>query len=76
MFRLIKIQGVPKTFFNAIIMYLYSDHFYIGEHSIEFFLYLLIYSDYFMIDRVVQLATKYIKSFVNIHNVLSVYLIA
>lgn len=50
-FKLIKIHGVPKIFFNCIIQYLYSDHFYIGQQSIEFFLQLFIYADYFLIPR-------------------------
>lgn len=50
-FKMIKIHGVPKIFFNCIIQYLYSDHFYIGQQSIEFFLQLMIYSDYFLIPR-------------------------
>lgn len=29
-FRMIRVSGVPKVFFNCIIQYLYSDHFYIG----------------------------------------------
>lgn len=37
-FRIVKIEGVPKVFFNCIIQFLYSDHFYIGQQSIEFFL--------------------------------------
>ena len=50
-FKMIKVHGVPKIFFNCMIQYLYSDHFYIGQQSIEFFLQLMIYSDYFLIPR-------------------------
>jgi len=50
-FRLIRIEGVPKIFFNCIIQYLYSDNFLIGQQGAEFFIRLMIYADYFMLQR-------------------------
>jgi hypothetical protein len=51
-FRVIKVEGIKKVFFNCIVQYLYSDHFYIYQYSIEFFIQLLIYADYFMLPRI------------------------
>jgi len=75
-FRVIKVEGVPKEFFNCIIQYLYSDHFYIGQQSVEFFIQLLIYADYFMVPRIGQICSKYIRQFICLGNVLSVLLVA
>jgi len=75
-FRLVEIDGIPKIYFNCIIQYLYSDSFYLSEHNIQFFLRLMIYADYFMITRMVQICSNYIKKFVTLQNVLSVLLIA
>jgi hypothetical protein len=75
-FRLIKVEGVPKLFFNCIIQYIYSDHFYIGQQDIDFFIRLMIYADYFMLSRLQQICSKYIKEFVNCGNVLPVLMIA
>jgi hypothetical protein len=75
-FRIVKIEGVPKVFFNSIIQFLYSGHFYIGQQSLEFFLQLLIYSDYFMLPSLTQACTKHIKQYITCSNVLSVMLLA
>jgi hypothetical protein len=45
----IKVAGIPKLYFNTILEYIYSDHFYIQKHSIVFFVKLLIFADYFML---------------------------
>jgi|TARA_B110000285_G_C14830743_1_gene470764 hypothetical protein len=73
---MIKVNGVPKIFFNCIVQYLYSDHFYIGQQSIEFFLQLFIYADYFLIPRLQQICSRYIKTFVDQKNVLAVMLMS
>ena len=75
-FRLIKVMGVPKIFFNCIIQFLYSDYFYIGEQSIEFFLQLLIFSDYFLIPRLAQICQRRIKPYLTCQNVIPVTLLA
>lgn len=36
----------------------------------------MIYADYFMITRLVQICSNYVKKFVTLHNVLSILLIA
>lgn len=66
----IAVQGVPKSFFTCIIQYIYSDHFYIQKEEAEFFIKLLIYADYFMLPRLVNICSSYLKQFVNIKTVL------
>jgi len=55
------VTGVPKAFFTCIIQYLYSDHFYIQNEEIEFFLKMMIYADYFMLPRLVDICSSYLK---------------
>ena len=62
--------------FNCILQYIYSDHYHIGEQSMEFYVMLLKYSDYFLLPRLTSMCTKEIKPFVTIKNVLQVLLIA
>jgi len=72
----INVQGVPKSFFTCIIQYIYSDHFYIQKEEAEFFIKLMIYADYFMLPRLIDICSSYLKQFVNIKTVLSILLIA
>lgn len=72
----IKVQGVPKKYFSCIIQYIYSDHFYINNHNVEFFVKLLIYADYFGLPRLVEICSSYLKSFVNAKSALLIFLIA
>ena len=72
----ISVQGVPKSFFTCIIQYIYSDHFYIQKEDAEFFIKLLIYADYFMLPRLVDICSSYLKAYVNVRTVLQIMLIA
>jgi len=72
----ITVTGVPKAFFTCIIQYLYSDHFYIQNEEIEFFIKLMIYADYFMLPRLVDICSSYLKQFVTPKTVLQVMLVA
>jgi hypothetical protein len=51
----IKVHGVPKLYFSCIIQYIYSDHFYIPKQDPEFFIKLMVYADYFMLPRLVDI---------------------
>lgn len=57
----IVVQGVPKIFFTCIIQYIYSDHFYIQKEEAEFFIRLMIFADYFMLPRLVDICSSYLK---------------
>ncbi len=72
----IKVVGVPKLYFNTILEYIYSDHFFIHKHSIEFFVRLLIFADYFMLPRLVEICSRYLKSFLTTSTALSLLLLA
>jgi hypothetical protein len=72
----ITVTGVPKSFFTCIIQYLYSDHFYIQNEEIEFFIKMMIYADYFMLPRLVDICSSYLKQFVTPKTVLQVMLVA
>jgi len=67
---------VPKQYFTCIIQYIYSDHFYIQRQEAEFFIKLLIYADYFMLPRLVEICSSYLKQFVTVKSVLQILLIA
>ena len=64
-YQTIKIEDVPRVYFHCIIQYLYSDHFVIHSHSLEFFLRLFVFADYFMVPRLVDICSDYLKNFVN-----------
>lgn len=69
-------MGVPKLYFNTILEYIYSDHFFIHKHSIEFFVRLLIFADYFMLPRLVEICSRYLMSFLTQNTALSLLLLA
>jgi|LauGreDrversion4_2_1035121.scaffolds.fasta_scaffold72321_1 hypothetical protein len=71
----IKVYGVEKSYFSCIIQYIYSDHFYIHRQNVEFFVKLLIFADYFMLPRLVDICSNYLKSFVNIKTVFTLLLV-
>ena len=72
----VKVQGVPKSYFSCIIQYIYSDHFYIQRQEPEFYVKLLIFADYFMLPRLIDICASYLKGFVNLKTVLNLYLLA
>jgi hypothetical protein len=72
----IKVLGVPKIYFSCIIQYIYSDHFYIQKQDPEFFIKLLIFADYFMLPRLIDICSSYLKQYVNCKTVLKLYLLA
>jgi len=67
---------VPKSYFSCIIQYIYSDHFYIQKQEPEFYIKLLIYADYFMLPRLIDICSSYLKGFVNHKTALNLYLLA
>jgi hypothetical protein len=76
--KLVLIKGIPREFFVQIIQYIYSDQFYISTEcsSLDYFLNLLIYADYFLLPRMGQIISRQICSMVTIENVVSILLIA
>lgn len=72
----IKVNGVPKAYFESILQYVYSDHFYIWKQDATFFLRLLMLADYFMLPRLVDICTSHLKPFINSKNVLNILLVA
>lgn len=73
---IIKVNGIPKEFFNCIIQFIYSDHFYIKDSDMTFFVKLLIYADYFMLHRLVEICSNYLEKFMRCKNVLPLLLVA
>ena len=67
---------MPKKYFSCIIQYIYSDHFFISTHNVEFFVKLLIYADYFGLPRLVEICSNYLKVYVNNKSALLIFLIA
>jgi BTB/POZ domain len=72
----IVMEGVPKHMFNCLIQYIYSDHFYIHRHDVDFFIQLLVYADYFIMPRLVDICSSYLKTFVNSKTVVDILLFA
>ncbi len=72
----IRVVGVPKIFFNTILEYMYSDHFHIQKHSIDFFVRLMIFADYFLLPRLVDICCRYLKPFVTINTAVILFLVA
>lgn len=66
----IKVCGVPKLYFSCIIQYIYSDHFYIQRYDAEFFIKLMIYADYFLLPRLIDICSSYLKKYVNVKSAL------
>ena len=75
-YSLIQIKNVAKPILNCVIQYLYSDSFMLLDLSMDFYLQLLIISDYFMLPRLVQICSSYIKELMTQQNALSVLLLA
>ena len=76
--KLVVIKGIPREYFVQIIQYLYSDQFYLSHEidSLDYFLNLLIYSDYFMLNRMTQIVSRYIGNFVAVENVIPILTVA
>ena len=76
--KLVEIKGIPREYFVKIIQYLYSDHFYMSNETetLEYFLNLLIYSDYFILNRMTQIISRYIGNMVAVENVIAILTIA
>lgn len=68
--RVYSFEGIPKRHFNAVLQYLYSDAFFISEHSLSNFCELLRWADYFLIERLKALAAFYAQQHLSLSNVL------
>lgn len=54
----VKVSGIPRQYFAAIIQYLYTDHFCQTETTLTYYLRLMIYADYFMLTRLVEICSE------------------
>ncbi|CDW71485.1 kelch repeat [Stylonychia lemnae] len=72
----IRVTGVPKLYFSCIIQYIYSDHFYIQKYEAEFFIKLMMYADYFLLPRLIDICSSYLKKYVNEKSALQIFLLA
>ena len=68
--RIYSFEGIPKRHFNAVLQYLYSDAFFIAEHSLDNFCELVRWADYFLIDRLKALAAFYTQQHLTLASVL------
>lgn len=79
MVRFVEIKGIERSYFQVILQYLYSDTYQICSdemNSLTFFLSLLIYADYFMIQRLVEICSKKITECIRPKNAIALLLIA
>jgi hypothetical protein len=53
--HVVKVHGISRHYFTAIIQFLYTDTFYQADHSLSYFLRLMLYADYFLIDRLKEI---------------------
>jgi len=75
--KFVTIKGIPRKYFVQIIQYLYSDQFQMTEKiSLDYFLNLLIFTDYFMMPRMSQLVSSYITALISTENVTQILLVA
>ena len=74
--RHVRVRGIPKQYFTAIIQFLYTDNFCQTECNLAYFLRLMIYADYFMLVRLSELCQQIIKQFVRPKNVMDLFLVA
>ena len=74
--KVVRLSGVPKVYFSCIVQYLYSDCFYCHQHSLNFYVHLMVYADFFLLPRMAKVCQKKVAQFINVHNALSVLLIA
>ena len=80
--KFVNFHCIPKKFFVCIIQYLYSDHFHLSalnskpNDSLQNYIDLIIYADYFMLDRMVQIISKRLQKYISIQNILSILLIS
>jgi hypothetical protein len=58
--RYVKVHGITKTYFAAIIQYLYTDHCCVTESEISFYIRMLVYADFFMLDRLVDITSSHL----------------
>lgn len=72
----IRIEEVGMEQFHCIIQYIYSDHFVISTHSLAFFLQLFVSADFFMLPRLVDICSSYIKNYVNAKTAMTLLLYA
>ena len=75
----IELKGMSATYFKTILQYLYTDcfnHHSEESSSLSFYLNLLIYADYFAIQRLVSLCSRFISDCIRPQNVLPLMLIA
>lgn len=71
--KVYQFKDIPKKYFSCIIQYLYSDHFFILSQTLDFFLDLVAYADYFMLDGLKAICAIYIQQFITLGNVIKVY---
>lgn len=72
----IKVDGISKQYFNTIIQYIYSDRILIYKHSICFFVKVLILADYFILPRLIDICSFYLKSYVSSSTAFQLLLVA
>ena len=69
---------MPEKYFLCIIQYLYSDKFFYeeSEATIEFFLSLLVFADYFLLPNLVQQCSYFVAKMISLPNVLASLLVS
>jgi hypothetical protein len=71
--RVVKLEGISKDYFEAIVQYWFSDSFIQPQsepNSLTFHLTLLIYTDYFVLTGLVDICSQIISDCISVNNVL------
>jgi hypothetical protein len=77
--RVLKLVGISKDYVEAIVLYSFSGNLLqnqSGPKSLNLYLTLLIYADYFALTGLVDIFSQTISDFICVKNVLPLYLIA
>ena len=74
--RNVRVRGIPKQYFTAIIQFLYTGSFCQTECNLAYYLRLMIYADYFMFAKLSEVCQDILRQFVKPRNVLDLFLVA
>ena len=74
--RHVKIYGIERGFFCAIIQFIYTENFCQTDNSLAFLLRLMIFADYFLLSTLEEVCQNQIMKFVQPQNVLDLFLVA
>jgi len=75
-YGLVKVSGISNFHFRAVLDFIYTDTIQTTEKNAEFLVRMLMCGDFFLLPRLVQLASIELKRYINDTNVIQILLIA